>query len=97
MAEQRFKQRRRAVGIGVRQRRARRRPRAQVIEPRLLRGQPGLDLAQALRAGYLAVKQRQQLGFAAQLPHPMIRAVFFDKHGKVLPRNVLGKVVKTVL
>ncbi len=65
-----------------------------MIEPGLMAGQPGFDLAQARSAGELAEQQRQKLAFAVKPAHTMVGLVLSHQMLERGPGNVLGQGVK---
>ncbi len=86
--EQLAEHRRRAVRIGVRQGRAMRRARPQMVQPSLMAAQPGDDLAQAGGSRQLAVQQRDQLALGGQPAHPCVGPVLLDQPIESQPRNM---------
>lgn len=97
VGEQFAKQRRRALGVGIGQRRPRHAAPAQMIEPGGLADQPRLDVAQARRARQLPEQQRQELALGGEPAHPMIGFVGVHKPIEDPPRNMLQKIMKNAI
>ena len=94
MGEQRAEHLTRAARIGIGKRRARYRARAEMVEPVRMTGEPGFNLAQALRAGQLPVQKCDELIPGRQPAHPRVGPVRFHQPIKCLPRHVLQDRVK---
>jgi hypothetical protein len=89
MGKQGAKHLARPRGVGVGQRRARRRPCAKMVQPVRMARQTRFDLAQALRARQLPIQQRDELTFRRQPAHPRIRPVRFHQSIEHVPGHVL--------
>jgi hypothetical protein len=83
-----------AVRIGIRQRRALHRARAQKVQPRPMALQTGDDLAQTRRPGQLAIEQRYELAFRRQPANPRISPVRRHQAVKLAPRQMLQNSMK---
>jgi hypothetical protein len=87
-------QRARSIVVGVRQGRAPRQLRAQMVEPRRLALDPADNLAPARRAGKLAIEHRQELALARQPARPRVCPMHRRQPLKIIPRHMLQKLVK---
>ena len=86
-----------AVRIGIRQRRALHRARAQMVQPPPMALQTGDDLAQTRRPGQLAIEQRDELAFRRQSANPRICPVLRHQPVKLAPRQMLQNSMKNAI
>src|SRR5262249_55984061 len=84
----------RPLRIGVRQRRAVDRRGTKTVEPGLVAGHAGDDLAQARRTAQLAKQQSNEVPLRIQFARQSVGTVLLHKLLKSMPRHVLQEAMK---